>query len=309
MDYLLLFKMHGNRSNIILFKDQKAIDLFHHKLANDLNIIPDVLHRNLDQSYEAFERNNYQTSTVYPTFGKLVTSVSSYTITRSGYAKTTMASDTNVVAQLENPVFYITYVDELPVLSLLPIGEIKHTTTDAIEAANLFYGLYARVILWKGKNERLLRMLEKKKSRTENYLQKTYDKLVHLRVKPRNEQIANIIMANLHQIPAHTEAVELFDFYHNQPIRIKLKKELSPQKNAEVYYRKAKNEKIEIDKIQEAIESREKDLQTIEKHLQAVHAIEGLKELRKYLKENNLSEENTAPAPEQLFKKFEYMGL
>ena len=47
-------------------------------------------------------------------------------------------------------------------------------------------------------------------------------------------------MANLHQIPERTERIELYDFYRDQPIIIKLKPELNPQKNAENYYRKSK---------------------------------------------------------------------
>ncbi len=307
-NFLLLFKMHGNRSNIILFKENQAVDLFHNKLVNDLNIIPDHLHRDLDQSYAAFEKNGLKVAPLYPTFGKLVNQYLDSRLKEDIAPESKWQIIQEVVQQLENPLFYITYLDHLPVLSLLPIGAIKHSTANAIEAANLFYSLFAKINFLEKEKRDALRLLEKKKSKTENYLQKTYDKLASFENETRNEQIANIIMANLHQIPSHADAVELFDFYHNQPIRVKLKKELNPQKNAEVYYRKAKNEKIEVDKIQEAIESKEKELQTIEKHLQAVKAIEGLKELRKYLKENNLAEENTEPAPEQLFKKFEFMG-
>ena len=45
------------------------------------------------------------------------------------------------------------------------------------------------------------------------------------------------LMANLHNLEEGINEVELLNFYTNQNITIKLKKELSPQKNAENYYR------------------------------------------------------------------------
>jgi predicted ribosome quality control (RQC) complex YloA/Tae2 family protein len=86
----------------------------------------------------------------------------------------------------------------------------------------------------------------------------------------KNEHLANIIMANMHQIPARAESVELYDFYHDQMLRIKLKKDLTPQKNAETYYRKAKNEKIERDKLKESIALKEEELTQTQKHLAAI---------------------------------------
>jgi predicted ribosome quality control (RQC) complex YloA/Tae2 family protein len=307
-DYLLLFKMHGNRSNVVLFRQREAIDLFHNKLANDYSIHPDSLHRSLDQSYEAFAANGYQIQPLFPTFGKPVTQyiLSKGFNTENAAGKWRIIQDT--LRLLENPVYYITTLDESPALSLLPVGEIKHTAINAIEAANLFYGAYARVNTLEAEKKRALKLLEKKKSQTENYLLKTYGKLDDMEKESKNEHLANIIMANLHQIPARAEWAELYDFYHDRMLRIKLKKELSPQKNAETYYRKAKNEKIERDKLKESIALKEQELQQIESYLAVIDGIEQLKDLRKYLKEHGLTDEKPAPTPEQLFKKAEYMG-
>jgi hypothetical protein len=53
-----------------------------------------------------------------------------------------------------------------------------------------------------------------------------------------------------HTSPAGiTAQVTLTSFYDNQPVDIKLKPDLSPQKNAEVFYRKAKNQQIEINQL------------------------------------------------------------
>jgi predicted ribosome quality control (RQC) complex YloA/Tae2 family protein len=56
-------------------------------------------------------------------------------------------------------------------------------------------------------------------------------------------------MANLHQLTSGITHTTLTSFYDNQPVEIKLKPDLSPQKNAEVFYRKAKNQQIEINQL------------------------------------------------------------
>ncbi|MDZ7646355.1 MAG: NFACT family protein [Cytophagales bacterium] len=69
-------------------------------------------------------------------------------------------------------------------------------------------------------------------------------------VNDRHYQIwGDLIMAHMHQIKIGTEKVVLESFYDGQPIEIKLKQELNPQKNAELFYRKAKNQQIEITKL------------------------------------------------------------
>ena len=115
-------------------------------------------------------------------------------------------------------------------------------------------------------------------------------------------------MANLHVIPERAEKAELYDFYRDQPISIKLKKDLSAQKNAEGYYRKAKNEKIEIDRLNDSLSARETDRKRLQEHLEHVESIESLRDLRAYIKTNKLEQANAAPALDELFKRIDFLG-
>ncbi len=308
-DYLLLFKMHGSRANLILFRGQEAIELFNQKLVADEALKPDTLHRPLEQTYGAFLQHNRQVMRLYPTLGKLVNGY----LQDSGFgslapeAQWIMLQD--VVKKLENPTFYITLLGELPTLSLLPLGDVQETTADPVEAANLFYSRYARISFLDREKREAVKSLLKRKAQTESYLAKTWEKLNELENETRHGQMADILMANMHQIPPFSESVELEDFYRNRTVRIKLKKDLSAQRNAEVYYRKARNEKIEIRNLEEAIARKEGDLAEITRHLTATDAFESTRELRKYLKENGLSGEKTADTPEQLFRQYEMMGF
>ncbi|MES2734451.1 MAG: NFACT RNA binding domain-containing protein [Bacteroidota bacterium] len=307
--YTLLFKMHGNRSNLVLFEGEKVISMLHNKLGNDEVIRLSALDRSIEQTYEAFLREDGQVQKLFPTFGK---GLNQY-LREKGLD--TLPPDAqwkliqDLLSQLETPTFYITRKDSDPVLSLMSVGEILSQTEDPIEAANAFYGQYARLNSLDKEKGDALRTLAKRKQRTENYLLKNYDKLDELEKEARNEQLANILMANMHQVPPRSESVELFDFYRNQPVRIKLKPDQNAQKNAETYYRKAKNEKIEIAKLRENTVAKEQELAKIEAHMEAVTGVEQVKDLRKYLKTNQLTNEKAPETPTELFRRIEYQGF
>ncbi|MBA4144856.1 MAG: hypothetical protein C0523_03760, partial [Cytophaga sp.] len=99
------------------------------------------------------------------------------------------------------------------------------------------------------------------------------------------------------------------DFYHeNKPLEIKLKRELSPQKNAEVFYRKSKNKQIETDKLKEAIAKKEKEVARLKKSIAEIEATEGLKEFRKKVGDAGIvtpREKETPPPP---YHEFEFRG-
>jgi predicted ribosome quality control (RQC) complex YloA/Tae2 family protein len=117
-----------------------------------------------------------------------------------------------------------------------------------------------------------------------------------------DEETANIIMANLQQIPPKVMNVELFDFYRNQPVRIKLKKELNAQQNAAYYYRKAKNNGIELAKQQEHRERMEAKLKALEATLNKQEVALSYRDLKSFVKESTPKEKQIP------FRKFASNG-
>ena len=74
--YQLLFKMHGNRANVILFQEEKqVVALFKNALAKDTALRLDELDRVLDTTYEHFEQAMGKLSAVYPTRAKFRSSI------------------------------------------------------------------------------------------------------------------------------------------------------------------------------------------------------------------------------------------
>lgn len=307
--YSLVFKLFGNRSNAVLFENDAVIDVFNNKLAADNNLNLAALDRHLDQSYQAYEAAQYDHRKLFPTFGKVL----------NAYFEDHFAQNTDLtpaqkwefinttIAQFKT--FYVAEYNYQPVLALVPVGNVWRQHTEPIAAVNDFYNNYGRTSNIAHEKGEALRLLQKRIQRTQTYVNETMEKLLHIDEGVKNEELGHILMANLHQIPERLERVELFDFYREKNIFIKLKPDLSPQKNAENYYRKSKNERLEIEKLEENVALREAELAQMRAHFAQIEAFENLKELRKYLKINQIFGQTTVQTPAQLFKVVEHEGF
>ncbi len=314
--YSMIFKFFGNRPNLLICKDNAVIELFNHKLVSDLQLQPNALDRFIDQSWEAFEQAGFDHRKLFPTFGRVVNAW----LTEQGIQAKSGAECwelvQSVLAQLNQPRYYLTLLDHKPTLSLLPIGDRNAGTyrrefDEPIEAANRFYISFNGLNTFEHEKADLLRVLDKRLKRAQSLIEVNLQRLIDRDTGASHEEMGHILMANLHAIPEvpgqrSPDVVMLDDFYRDQPIRIKLKTDLSPQKNAENYYRKAKNEKIEADFLQNQITAREAELVRIAQHKAAIEAVQTLKEFRKYVKQHNLLADGAsavAEGPAALFKE------
>lgn len=313
-EFSLLFKMHGNRSNIILFnnKEPEPLLLFRNNLKQDWNIRLDALDRPLQQDYDTFREMDCNVKSVFPTFDKVVHDFLKLRNYESKECDEKWQILEETVPQLNKQEYYITRLQTITTFSLLPYGEIELKLSNPIEAINQFFYNYSRThYLEKEKND-LVRALERKKNQTESYISKSIQKLDDLQKNTKHEEIANILMANLHQIPKNSEEVELLNFYTNEPIKIKLKRDISPQKVAENFYRKSKNQKLELDELKKNIEHKEHQLLELTILLEEIINLNDVRSLRKVAKENNLyknfeQQEEILPYKEVSFQGYQIL--
>lgn len=302
----LVFKMHGNRSNLLLTENDQVVELFNSRLKGDWSIDEPELHRPLNQTYEDFVNADYNVKTVFPTFGKKILAY------LDGKGIKEMPSDqqwaiiTKLVDALNTKEFYIAYEDSQPFISLMrDIEDVRETYHDPIEVLNRYYYLLTREYFLSLEKNALLKTLDLKIKKREKYLEKVTHKLDELSKARSEEEIANIIMANLHQIVEKADHAELYDFYHDKMLRIKLKPNLSPQKNAEALYRKGKNKSIEVSVLKKNIEHKEKELSYLQEERQLVLGTESIKSLRKLNKQEEKKDFKAALKP---YIEFHHMG-
>ncbi len=299
----IIFKMHASRSNILIAKAGKIKYVFKSHLKNDYQINPSDLAKDISLSQENFNDCEGNLRKFLPALGK---EVNQY-LQEKGYMELPLSSQWSLFQEIRhqlehNPI----WIYQAPViLSLLKSDqEVLLETSDPILAANeLFRNYTYRHFLEKGKSA-AFKTIDKSIKQNINYLSKTRKKLEEIQTRRNYEEIANLIMANLYNIPKGSTTVTLQDFYQNKDIEIKLKQSLSPQKNAEQYYRKSKNQKKEIEQLTNSIKSKEWELQKLEKKRAEIEDTQELKYIKKHVNTQSNSQQEK-PEP---FIRHEFQG-
>ena len=117
-------------------------------------------------------------------------------------------------------------------------------------------------------------------------------------------------MANLYAIPERVKKITLADFQDPAKlIEIPLSETLNPQKNPERYYRKSKNHKIEINRLEEIIIAKEKAITTLESQLEKIANIQDLKELRQYVEQFGLEKKKQTETIILPYRATEFQGF
>ncbi len=309
--HALLFKMHGNRSNLLLYPtiNAPALSVFKKELKEDLNIVIGELNKPLDLSEERFLELEGNASQFLPTLGKLPRAW----LKENGYLEANPKERylliKTVIDLLESPLFSVFKLDQKYHFTLLPCEKALASTTDPIAAANTFYRYAVVTGTFEDLRGNVLKSLSDQIKKTESYITKTNEKLLSLENEPPPSQTADVIMANLHQLPKGVEKVELFDFYLNENREFIIKRGLTPQKHAENLYRKSKNRKIEIDQLRNNLASKENLFLELSTQLEEIQGIEDFKTLKNTLKSEKIhsgKKDSLAPVP---YKKFEFEGF
>ncbi len=267
----LLFKMHGNRANVVLLGSQRPVEIFRNHLKADLDLDPGKLDRGIDWSEEFFTAHQDTLKESYFTFGKEVWSY----LQEQGFDQMDISNRWNLFSitleKLRHPEFYILKKKEKLIFSLLPSADIIDQFPAPLEAITRFYTTHQKASGFDSVKSTALRNLTSQLSAGKSFVEKNRLKLKELNEDSHYQQWADLIMANLNHIKLGMEKVVLENFYdQNKPIEIKLRKDLNAQTNAEVFYRKAKNRQIEIQKLNESITSKEEELKRVTLKLAAV---------------------------------------
>ena len=302
----LLFKMHGNRSNVILFHQENVLEIFRKKLHNDLSININDLSKNVNIDKQLFEKHNASLSDLIPTFGN---SFNEY-FNKKDFDKLVIDEQYNCLSQfidyLDSPKYFIHHsLNKIPQLSLYQKSQNDLKFMSPIEAINVFFRKY---IIDQGlarEKREIKTSIEKQINRIDSYIQKSSSRHKTLENSANYKHIGDVIIANLHVIKPYTSHAELIDFITHKPIRIQLKPNLTPQLNAEKYYQKAKRQQIEIDTLNRNIESKKKQKTELVNELKQLENYDSLKLLTKH--PNKKKEQDTPPYHMTTFMGFDIL--
>ncbi|WP_424961825.1 NFACT RNA binding domain-containing protein [Ekhidna sp.] len=299
----LIFKMHARRANILHSRNDEVINLFRNNLSQDFEVIPSELHQDIDVSEIALADHNFDPTSLIPALGK----ETKVYLSHSGYYEKQDSEKWKLLNQLldslaTNPI----YLHDDPSISLL--NSSTEQTNSAIVAVNWLYNKTVRGFYFEKEKGQAINKLTQKIKKSENYISKTKSKLQQVEKARSPEEIANILMANLNSLQTGLSKAVLHDFYNDEPIEIKLNRELSPQKNAENLYRKAKNRHQEVDALKENIVAKEQLIDKLSRQILHIQDITDTKELRKYLKDHGLAQKEKVKEENLPYHEFEVDG-
>jgi predicted ribosome quality control (RQC) complex YloA/Tae2 family protein len=307
----LVFKLHGNRSNVLLYqKDETAPALlFRNEIREDKELDWRSLEKTTDLSYGHFVALEGNASQFLPTLGTLPRAW----LKERGYPEAEIGEKWSLMQELldmmDTPLFALVEKQGTVQLSLLPEAAALKTLSDPIAASNeLFYLALVRGNFDKEKNS-LLKSYQEQLKRTDSYIQKSAAKLEELKNAAPPSHLADVIMANLHEFQNGKTEAELLDFYTGNPVKVTLKPNQKPQLLAESLYRKSKNRQIELDQIEKTIASKVKLKMELEQKIQSIGEITGHKGLKTYQKANKEDKAITKEVSGLPFKVFEYEGF
>jgi len=304
----MIFKLFGNNSNILLFQAHKNIDVFKHGLTGDLNLNP--------ESLKPATKINISGDIALNDLPKTIRSFDKTIIRHLGEKGYQNASEEDrksllnkTIKYLDSPQFYVFSLDDKLKLSLFSPETDAKTFSDPIAAINHFYNSYQKKFWLESEKGNLIKKFRSALKKSKSYILNSNKKLEALTGDINYHQIGDIIMSNLSSIKPGIDRVTLFDFYNERNLEIKLKPTLSPQKNAENYYRKGKNQKKEIDIINRNISNREKEVEIIEKQVAGLNGIEDLKTLKNFINDHSLTVGKTAKQSPPQFKVYSHLGF
>jgi len=251
-DKKLLFKWHGNRSNIILIDSNHEVEtLFNSKLKGDLSLNILDLEKEKPEVLMPINENNIASN--HPLFNKKIEQF----LLKEGWKESEEKEKLILSTEEFLEDSWEFYLEESPKPNLSLFKNNSRVFLSAIESSN---ELYYKLLYYQGftlKKETLIKSIEKNINQTERYLKKTNDKLKALKAGASFRQKADVLMANLHVVKEPETTYELENFYGEKAIVVKLKVGEKAQDLASKWYRKEKNQYIEIQRMQESIDSKE----------------------------------------------------
>ncbi len=199
---------------------------------------------------------------------------------------------------------------EIP-LKPVKIGEkffpfpLKHLNGDYVELKN-FMEIFEIDLDIKNK---ILKNLKEKLKRAKKALEKIQNEIKEKQEYEKFFKLGELIKSNLHKITGKEEEIEVFDYYENKNIKIKLDKNLTPAENMEKFFKTAKKFKRAIDKLKERENIIENEIKYLNEMLFFVENCDDLNELKNISKELFPEKEKTPIQKSKPYKEIIYNDI
>jgi len=217
-------------------------------------------------------------------------------------------NQSHVIAPISiDSTFYICTVENGTKKELILTTETPETAvwkgSHLIEALHEFANQYLQQFRYQSLKATLEQKFTRQLKGKKATLAAAENRLIQLEEEIPPEELGHMLMANLHNIKKGETEVNLFDFYRNQPLSIKIKKDLSPADNAAHYYKKAKNRSVEKKQFEKRVFQLKNEIIELEILVAKVSNAVKFKELRAIQPETKQQKLSVQP---EKFKHFSF---
>ncbi len=288
----LAFKCFGRKANVLLFENDKVINQFRRNIEMDQDLAWSDMVRVIEPIFQEKAFENAQIfSETYPYLPATFYLNNSKRIDAAIFKDQLRAYNESVNLVIsESPL-------ELSFNANDTNNNILNTITDYTSA-------YLKSRIFSGSKSELVSKFSTQLKEKENYLKANSKALEKLLDARKDEEIGNIILANLYLIPEGIKKITVNDVYHNQPIEIKLDEKLSALKNAELYFKKDKAKPYILKQLELKIDNASKTIVILKSQLERVLLAQQMRDLKPFVK-NKANESGIVNLP---YKHFEYEG-
>lgn len=320
--HTLLFKLYGVHGNVILFDGDAPAEMIRNRLQRDRESRLIDYGHTIDQSFEAYARASENGTLpwegVRQLFPAFTHDFREY-LTGQGLADTSTPEEQwevlqkllsqitrspimlhqEATEQLDDPGFRLSLFGEEQAETVYenPLTAVSEYGNRFLKSSQFLY--YKQMLLSHWQKE--IKQRKKRIKSFNNNLQKLIEGYDY-------HQLADIIMANLHTLNKGMTEAELYDFYNDQTIPVKLKQSLTPQANAERMYKKAKNQNIELATAEENLAREEERLALAETAYREIEQEQDFKNLKKQYQQLLGKPKQQSPA-EQIKAKFKHFKV
>jgi predicted ribosome quality control (RQC) complex YloA/Tae2 family protein len=310
-DFTFVINLYGRNGNVLLFQHGEVVKAFRrheNDLKRKLEDYDFENHFNEDQ-FIALAKETSVTEAIRKLLPALTPRMLSLIFLPENINEAAKELQNLTGFLLEGPVYVSQNKEgekpQKPVLSLLKLDDLE-PVEDIREALQLYARKYFRWLQFGKIYLEAEQKLRKDARLYEQYCESGRKQLQSLDQDKDYRRQADLIMANLSSIPKGVLEVALTDFYTGEPVNLKLKKDLSPQRWAEKLYQKAKNQDIEREKALESLMLNEERLRQALEQLKGLQKINDFKSLKVFVSGLKSGQKEAEILP---YRKFSFNGF
>lgn len=320
--FILYFAIRGKNTNLILIDDKGLAHSFKNsddKVLEDF--IEEVTRNNFSGGYmNKLPDTEFPSSAEYadirrkyPFIGKEISMESKYRdehdssievkinivnkiISEIGTAAPAVFTDSkNFAANLSVESFHI-----------FPSGK-KELFEDMISAFGFFIGRHFTFLAEAEKSKKISKKLDRELKNLSNKMNSVKATIDKGSSEEEYSKLGNILLINLDKIKTGMKIITVEDPYNEgDNIDIKLDEKLSPKRNADKYFDKAKSDRIGLEKSKHLFKGLSKQLEHIKEIEDNFKKAETIKDLNKIMKDLKMKDEANRSEQDELRDKFKH---